>query len=851
MQKITDNLLKIFIFCFIFVSQLLFLTKFSKDPFMVQSLISIIAIFSAMLILIFKFKNQKTPSFFLAKPDIAVLIFLVIAGFSFLVNIARGEYPLALIKYFSVRGYTLVTAIFGGYFLARLLCNNTAFLSEQTEGSKNYKNGFLFLLWGVLWIPFSYFRTTGLFDIYCLLMWGPAFYIALRFLKQINLRNILDILLITSTLAAAYGICQSLHYDFLWGFDFSKPFGSIGVSTFGNPNFLSSFLLLTLPLSITFYLSSQIKAEKIYYFTLNLVCLAFIAISQTRSAWIGLFAICLILISSKYFRELLLNNKTKISILIAGLAVFLIIWPANKTSVDKISDIKIASENIFKNPKNLTLAADRKALNVAYHQRLMGWTCGIENLKDNPLLGTGWGSWQLNYASCQGKLLNKYPSLQAQDFRVQSNSAHNIFIETLSQSGFLGFVPYLVFLSLVVFGFIKCYSQGDTKKNLLFFVIFAACLGFLTDSLLNVSFQIQVVCSVFYFFVGIVVSLNAKRRINLSEISVKLLFVLMLILLCFFSMKRFNDLLASHYSLKGYFAMKGNNYIQADEFFDKSLKISTEEPETSFVYIEVLENLKKYEDLNALLFETLDYFPEYYEFYNLRANFEIKLNKAEDAFSHIKKSLALNPRYEGTFKLILISFTNFKELRNLENAQFLESLKPPLSYQNVFSLLLWQIYFEQGQYDKAREILLTELFRNKFDQNIQEKLIITNEKLKINKDPILENAQNLSALRTRLMEAKEVSSSLLKKLEEVASNGDMDARMLVAQAYFKRQDFYNCRLILEELYKINSDYLPLNFALASLEEVQGNKEKAKKYLQGILFLDKTNKLASRRIESLN
>lgn len=850
MQKITDNLLRIFIFCFIFVSQLLFFTAFSKNPFAIQNLLSTIAVFSAMLVLIYKFKDQERPSFLLSKVDITILIFLALAICSLLINIITTEYPLALLNDFYRLGFALISALFGGYFFARLLCNNTTFLSEQKDNTGNYKNGFLFLLWGILWIPFSHFRMAGLFDIYGLLMWGAAFYIALRFLKRINLRNILDILLITSALAAGYGICQSLLYDFLWGFDFSKSFGSIGVSTFGNPNFLSSFLLLTLPVGVTFYLSSQIKAEKIYYLIINLICLGFIVISQTRSTWIGLFCICLILIGSKHFRELLLSNKIKMGILIVGFSVLLItICSVNKTSADKVSDIKIISENIFKNPKNLTLDADKKALNMAYHQRLMAWTCGLENLKDNPLFGIGWGSWQLSYAPCQGELLNKYPSLQV--FKTQSNSAHNIFIETLTQSGILGFLAYLIFLVLVVLNFIKYYLKKDTENKLLFFVIFAACMGFLTDSMLNVSFQIQVVCSVFYFFIGILVSLNAKKRIDLSEISVKLLFVLILILLCFSGIKRFNNLLGSYYSLKGFLAAKEKNYVQADKFFDKSLRITKENPETNFVYVQVLKNLEKYNELNQLLFETLDYFPDYYEFYDLRAGFEASLGKAEEAFSYIKKSLALHPNSEEAFRLILVSFTNFKELRNLENAQFLENLKLPLSYQNAFSLLLWQIYFEQGQYDKARGILLTELSRNKFDKNIQEKLIITNEKLKINKDPILESAKNLSALRTRLMEAKEVSSDLLKNLKDAASDGDIDARMLVAQAYFKQQDFYNCRLVLEELYTINPDYLPLNFALASLEEAQGNKEKAKKYLQWILFLDETNKLASRRIESLN
>ncbi|MBQ6224661.1 MAG: O-antigen ligase family protein, partial [Campylobacter sp.] len=463
----------------------------------------------------------------------------------------------------------------------------------QEGKQKNYKNGFLFFLWGVLWLFFAYFRMKGFFDIYGLLMWGAAFYIGFKILKQINLRNILDLLLLASALSAAYGICQSLLYDFLWTFDFSKSLGSIGVSTFGNPNFLASFLLFNLPLSMVFYLSASDKAENIYYFTINLIGCTFVALSQTRSAWIGLFFSFLVLISSKNFRNLLFRNKVKIGVLMATLVVLFLIWPENKTSIDKIYDIKIASQSIFKNPKNLTLSANRNALNMAYHQRLMAWTCGIKNLKKHPLLGTGWGSWQLNYAKCQGELLNKYPALE--EFKTQSNAAHNLLIEIITQSGVLGFLAYIVFGILVFLNFLRYYRQeNDINKKVFFLAVFASCLGFFADSMLNISYQIQKIGAVFSFLVGILASLNLEKKIKISSTKNNLLLGGVLIFFLFFSFKQFNHLLASHYSLRGYLSVKENNYNKADKLFKKSLNFSKENPETQFAELKVLEQLKNY-----------------------------------------------------------------------------------------------------------------------------------------------------------------------------------------------------------------------------------------------------------------
>ena len=75
-------------------------------------------------------------------------------------------------------------------------------------------------------------------------------------------------------------------------------------------------------------------------------------------------------------------SKIKIFALLATLFLIFLVWPMRQTNIDKISDIKIVSQSIFKNPKNLTLAANKQALNIAYHQRLMAWTCGIENIKE-------------------------------------------------------------------------------------------------------------------------------------------------------------------------------------------------------------------------------------------------------------------------------------------------------------------------------------------------------------------------------------------------------------------------------------------------------------------------------------
>lgn len=851
MSKTLTFLLKIFIFCFVFVSQLVFFTNFSRDPFIIQRLISIISIGAALVLILLQFRKQKEICFSLSKADIALLVFVAIALISLTINYFYTQNNIALLNNFLRRDFTLIAGLFGGYFLARLLFNNGDFIKTEDK-IENYKYGFLLFLWGFLWIPFSCFKVKVLSDIYALLMWGACFYLLLKILTKITLRNILDVLLLTGVLAAGYGICQYLGYDFLIKGKFSQDLALMLSSTFGNPNFLASFLLLVLPFGIIFYLSSEKDWEKRYYFLVNLACIIFLILSQSRSSWIAAIFVLAALIAARPFRNLIVKNKMRVgALLIVLLGIFLIL-PSKTESINKVEDMRGAvSKGLFSDFRNLTLAAPPQVLNMSYHQRLMSWTCGINNVKKKPLLGWGWGSWQLNYAPCQGELLSKYPNLMV--LKIQSNSAHNIFIETITQSGFLGLAAYLLFLFLVCSVCIRYYqTQKDNDKRILALALGAACLGFLTDNMLNISFQIQVISSVFYFLTGIIISLNPKnKKIKMAKISVNLLLILIGTIFLFLAFVHTKILFASHYSLKGYLAAKANNYKEAQKMFDKSVSLYKESPETHFIYLRVLEKLNDTSKMNSVASETLIYFPEYYEFYNIYAIIQAKLYKPQEAFSNLKKSFILNPYFKDSFNLTLHLFTKFKELRTSQNARFIESLKPALSFKNAFSLLLWQIYFEQEEYDKARAVLLEELARNKFDINVQQKLALTNEKLNIKNDSALQEAKSLTDLREQLINSSDVSPALFKKLKEAASNGNLDAQMLLAQAYFKQKDYQNCRLILETLYQNHADNLPLNFAFASLAQAQGKKEESKKYLQAVLNQDKENALALRRLKAIN
>jgi len=121
--------------------------------------------------------------------------------------------------------------------------------------------------------------------------------------------------------------------------------------------------------------------------------------------------------------------------------------------------------------------------------------------KESPILGHGWGSFELKYPFKQGEILQKKPELSY--LRTHANNAHNEIFEQISQLGILGFLLYC----WIWFGFLKRSIKKVFKaENLLFLASFTAVLGFFADNLLNVTFNFPMPAYAFWIALGISVS---------------------------------------------------------------------------------------------------------------------------------------------------------------------------------------------------------------------------------------------------------------------------------------------------------------------------------------------------------
>jgi putative inorganic carbon (HCO3(-)) transporter len=221
-----------------------------------------------------------------------------------------------------------------------------------------------------------------------------------------------------------------------------NPFGGRSVSTFGNPNFLSSYLVMVILAAMACFLSAAKGAARKWYYALTLIAFAAELCTLTRSSWLGLGAGMVLFGSLLWFfeRELVVKNKKVIAVSAALFIAIGVFFPQstvggkNPTIIERLTEAARAT----KEKKNYG----------SVNQRQLIWSCAASMVLEKPILGKGWGCFELFYPFYQGKFLFLEPF---REFRTHANNAHDEILEIWSQTGTLGFGVYLWFLACLYY----------------------------------------------------------------------------------------------------------------------------------------------------------------------------------------------------------------------------------------------------------------------------------------------------------------------------------------------------------------------------------------------------------------
>ena len=333
-------------------------------------------------------------------------------------------------------------------------------------------------------------KKAALGDLQTLTLYLLLFALCARVLRVPRFRSwLITLYLHISLIVSVYGLRQ-------WFFGakalatWVDPESSLAKTTrvysyLGNPNLLAGYLLPAVILSLVAIVAWPGWIRKSLALTMFVVNATVLILTFSRGGWIallvGLLTIAVLLFYwwsieiPKFWRtwSLPILLGTVVGLLIIGL---IFVEPFRVRIVSIFADRKDSSNNFRKNV----------------------WESVFQMIRDRPIIGIGPGHGAFNKV---------YPLYQHPKFTALS--AYSVFLETIVETGFLGFTCFM-WLIVVTFntGFLQLSRLRKTKnmEGLWLMGAIAAIIGLLTQGLFDTVFYRPEVNTLWWFMVALVAS---------------------------------------------------------------------------------------------------------------------------------------------------------------------------------------------------------------------------------------------------------------------------------------------------------------------------------------------------------
>src|SRR3989344_269198 len=275
-------------------------------------------------------------------------------------------------------------------------------------------------LWG------NYYRQDGLFTYLHLIILA---FIASALFKKTTIKQLFTGVLIGLVIVCSITILNAVLYIFT-GLNIPNWNGAIG-GTFGNPNFLSGYLVITLPVIWYFISNEKFLNRKILY--CSFLFMQLISILLTKS-WAGIIGIILFANG-----VLIIKNQKKLALLFLSML-----------SLISIGYFYLSNSQ-YPDSSKVFVAEARTRI----------FTKGILAFEQKPLFGYGWANFDSAFDSID------WPMKFENDVYV--DKAHSTFLEVLITTGLVGTILYLLIICRVFINLGKIKLQD--AKYLVFILI--------------------------------------------------------------------------------------------------------------------------------------------------------------------------------------------------------------------------------------------------------------------------------------------------------------------------------------------------------------------------------------------
>lgn len=732
------NALLLFLACF--VAPLIFFTDLTRNPFAFQQLLLCLCIITVALCSVWRSlcplfrqdrnitdKNKTAPALRMLRTaaDPALFLVIVVCLISFVFSYTghapffrpavmnAGKNGLVFLFVFCIVVFYLSASQKNrGTFGNNQLCglrkeiigskkNNSALAVEQaygigeTEESACLIHLVLITVWPLLWLLFPYFHTGAaesvagkMFDPYGALLFAVAFFWLRPVLKKGGRDETLTLLLSTAAIASAYGIFQFCGGEIIWNIDVN-PYGRRPVSTFGNPNFLSSFVVMLLPLAVYRLIYSRSRAGNILYSLEVFLYTGLLLCSMARSSWAGAAVSIFILLF--FMRKELFRVRSRKTVLFfsTALLVFIFLFPEGSINYRPVVFSRVADafsgyvhgfmekqetalseygqgtslkpenggnkEYVF--PEDDTLSRN---INSSFYQRIFMWAGAWQMGRENIFFGKGFAQFELFNTFYQGRLLSAFPEFRG--IRTHANAAHNIIAQAWAETGIAGLaaacILVAVFFRLAAVALRKADNEKkveNTGRSTFFIPLASGLAGMVADNMLNVSLFFPVTAALFWYIAGaFIAETGGTCRIELNTRKTARRFfaisaVLFAVLSVWTAYGQVRVFLREIYYFAGYKAFRQGRAVEASSLLDKAIKTDSGDVNTVYEYANVLATLAELKKSVEIYKLALKANSGYDEIYSNLAIVYSRLGMPYEALPYIKLATVINPFSRGSW----------------------------------------------------------------------------------------------------------------------------------------------------------------------------------------------------------
>jgi O-antigen ligase len=298
----------------------------------------------------------------------------------------------------------------------------------------------------------SFGRNTGLLTYLalCVLLLATSFFRSLK-----SIRFILSSLLLAGAINLIYCLVTLSGYDII---SWTNPYNSV-LGTFGNPNFISSFLGMFITALTGLLFVSRIEIK--YKVIIGLIIMASVYTIKESLAIQG-FLVATAGVSIVIF--FYLRSVTESKSLILAYSGFI-----------GFGGLLALFGILQKGPLSPFLYKPSVSFRGEY------WQAGINMGIQNPFAGVGMDSYGTFYRMFREGSAAVYPGVN-----VQTDTAHNVYIDIFAGIGTFGLVSYILLVALILRA---SFRLGKARKpyDPIFVILFASWFVYQLQSLISIN----------------------------------------------------------------------------------------------------------------------------------------------------------------------------------------------------------------------------------------------------------------------------------------------------------------------------------------------------------------------------